>query len=111
MRGGWREGSCWGDGSAEKGASCGGKGTRAGRGTLERPHANGPACQELADLALSKPQGLGCTPRERRRRNSLTPFLPKSPESFPVFIGTVLEAGEGRLLVARRWVRKALLGS
>lgn len=101
-RGGWREGSCWGDGSTEKGASCGGKGTRGGEGTPERPHANGPVCQELADLALSKPQGLGRTPGERLRRNSVTPFLPQSQGSFPVLVGTVLEVRERRLLVAGR---------
>lgn len=36
-----------------------GQGDAGGEGTPERPHANGPACQELADLALSKPQGWG----------------------------------------------------
>lgn len=42
-----------------------GQGDAGGEGTLKRPHANGLACQELADLPLSKPQGLGCTHGER----------------------------------------------
>lgn len=88
----------------EKGASCRGKGTQAGgEGTLKRPHTHGPACQELADLPLSKPQGLGRTHGERRRRNCVTPFFPQSPGSFPVFIRTAaVGAGEGRFLVAGR---------